>query len=103
MHLVPDFRRNSCSLELRSGEVDFTPLLRFAVHDSVHPCGEANLRKRSEMTENTATAKDAVQTSDEVGATPPFDAPFVTVAVGSLPPQSRAERDPFGRVPELEL
>ena len=33
--------------------------------------------------------------SDEAGATPPFDAPCVTVAVGSLPPQSRAARDPF--------
>ena len=41
--------------------------------------------------------------SDEAGATPPFDAPCVTVAVGSLPPQSRAARDPFGRVPEPEL
>jgi len=39
--------------------------------------------------------------------TPPFDVPCVTVAVGSLlgslPPQSRAARDPFGRVPEPEF
>ena len=41
--------------------------------------------------------------SDEAGATPPFDAPCVTVAVGSLPPQSRAARDPFSRVPEPEF
>jgi hypothetical protein len=38
--------------------------------------------------------------SDEAGATPPFDAPCVTASVGSLPPQSRAARDPFSRVPE---
>jgi len=38
--------------------------------------------------------------SDEAGATPPFDAPYVTASVGSLPPQSRAARDPFSRVPE---
>src|SRR5438552_11656941 len=41
--------------------------------------------------------------SDEAGATPPFDAPCVTASVGSLPPQSRAARDPFGRVPEPEF
>lgn len=41
--------------------------------------------------------------SDEVGATPPFDAPCVTASVGSLPPQSRAARDPFSRVPEPEF
>ena len=41
--------------------------------------------------------------SDEAGATPPFDAPCVTASVGSLPPQSRAPRDPFGRVPEPEF
>src|SRR5437016_11794691 len=40
--------------------------------------------------------------SDEAGAIPPFDAPCVTASVGSLPPQSRAARDPFGRVPEPE-
>ena len=55
------------------------------------------------MTENTAIEKDAAQTSDEAVATPPFDAPCVTVAVGSLPPQSRAARDSFGRVPEPEF
>jgi len=52
--------------------------------------------------EETATKKDAAQTSDEAGATPPFDARCVTVAMGSLPPQSRAARDPFSRVPEPE-
>jgi hypothetical protein len=41
--------------------------------------------------------------SDEAGATPPFDAPCVTASVRSLPPQSRAARDPFGRVPEPEF
>jgi len=41
--------------------------------------------------------------SDEAGATPPFDAPCVTASVGSLPPQSHAARDPFGRVPEAEF
>src|SRR5437879_1289280 len=41
--------------------------------------------------------------SDEAGATPPFDAPCVTASVGSLPPQSRAVREPFGRVPEPEF
>src|ERR1700681_221537 len=54
------------------------------------------------MTKQTATKKDAAQTSDEAGAPPPFDARCVTVAVGSLPPQSRAARDPFSRVPEPE-
>ena len=43
------------------------------------------------------------QNSDEAGATPPFDAPCVTASVGSLPPQSHAARDPFGRVPEAEF
>ena len=41
--------------------------------------------------------------SDEAGATPPFDAPCFTASVGSLPPQSRAARDPFSRVPEPEF
>ncbi len=41
--------------------------------------------------------------SDEAGATPPFDAPCDTASVGSLPPRSRAARDPFSRVPEPEL
>src|SRR5580693_3755794 len=41
--------------------------------------------------------------SDEAGATPPFDAPCVTASVGSLPPQSRAARDPFSRVSEPEF
>src|SRR6266550_8820508 len=41
--------------------------------------------------------------SDEAGATPPFDAPCVTASVGSLPPQSRAARDSFSRVPEREF
>ncbi len=50
--------------------MDFTPLLHFALHDSLHPFGGANLRKRNEMTENTPTKKDAAQTSDEAGATP---------------------------------
>ena len=40
------------------------------------------------------------ETLYEAGATPPFDAPCVTASVGSLPPQSRAARDPFGRVPQ---
>ena len=43
------------------------------------------------------------QTSEEAGATPPFDAPCVTASVGSLPPQSRAALDPFSRVPEPEF
>jgi len=38
------------------------------------------------MMPKTATRKDAAQTSGSAGATPPFDAPCVTVAVGSLPP-----------------
>ncbi len=54
------------------------------------------------MTKQTATKKDAAQTSDEAGATPPFDARCVTVAVGSLPPPSRAARDPFSRAPKPE-
>jgi len=40
---------------------------------------------------------------DEAGATPPFDPACVTASVGgSLPPQSRAARDPFSRVPVQE-
>jgi hypothetical protein len=38
-----------------------------------------------------------------VRATPRFDAPCVTASVGSLPPQSRAARVPFSRVPEPEF
>jgi len=60
------------------------------------------------MTKQTATKKDAAQTSDEAGATPPFDARCVTVAVWSLPPLSRAARGPLAAsqsrsagVPEL--
>jgi len=85
------------------GEENFTCPLQLGLHDLLHPCSAANLRKRKEMTPKTATRKDAARTSDEAGATPPFDAPCVTVAVGSLPPQSRAARDPFGRVPEPEF
>src|SRR5712692_6743509 len=37
------------------------------------------------MTNKTATKKDAAQTSDEAGATPPFDARCVTVLRGVAP------------------
>jgi hypothetical protein len=37
------------------------------------------------MTKKTATKKDAAQTSDEAGATPPFDARCVTVLRGVAP------------------
>ncbi len=62
----------------------------------------ANFAERNEI----ARAEKARRTrpnSDEAGATPPFDAPCVTASVGSLPPQSRAARDPFSRVPEPEF
>ena len=85
------------------GEENFTWPLHLGLHDLLHPCSAVNLRKRKGMTPKTATRKDAAQTSEEAGATPPFDVPCVTVATGALPPQSRAARDPFGRVPEPEF
>src|SRR5437667_1940718 len=54
----------------------------------------------SDMTNGKVTDKKRLH---RAVATPPFDAPCVTASVGSLPPQSRAARDPFSRVPEPEF
>ena len=57
-------------------------------------------RGMSDMTNGKVTDKKRLH---RAVATPPFDAPCVTASVGSLPPQSRAARDPFSRVPEPEF
>jgi hypothetical protein len=87
----------------RAGEVYFTLLLQDLLHRALHAAGEANSRETQEMNGKDRSYLDAAQTGREAGATPPFDARCVTVAVGSLPPQSRAARDPFSRVPEPEF
>ena len=47
------------------------------------------------MTKKTATKKDAAQTSDEAGATPPFDARCVTVPCGVAPASWRKRIAPM--------
>jgi hypothetical protein len=69
-----------------SGEVAFTPLLHrnltcYFTLDRAHHYGNQS----DESSRRTKLC--AAQTAREAGATPPFDARCVTVAVWSLPPQ----------------
>ncbi len=59
---VLNFCRNRCFLQLG------IPGTLIGIVPSSE--GEANLRKRNAMTENTATKKDAAETSDEAGGDP---------------------------------
>jgi hypothetical protein len=78
----------------RTSPDDFTPTSPFI---SPPEWRELEGTKRDEV--RNGSKKDAAETPDEAGATPPFDARCVTVAAGSLPPQSRAAPDPFSRDP----
>ncbi len=68
------------------GEERFTPVLHWALHRSLH---QSAARKASQI--NTIEVPKTVGLHEgwhdvRAGATPPFDARCVTVAVGSLPP-----------------
>jgi hypothetical protein len=101
---VLDFRRNGCSLQLRG--VKWTSPQHFTHRfDSLHHGGDEVMRTCKKQRRYPLKRKPGRTrpNSDEAGATPPFDAPCVTASVGSLPPQSRAARDRFSRVPEPEF
>lgn len=73
-------------------------------HRSLHPCGEANFKKRDEMRKQTASKKDAAQNFGEAGATRPFDAQRVTGLRGSLPPRgAKVLRQGLGREEKFEF
>jgi hypothetical protein len=85
------------------GEEHFTPILRGALHRSLHRSASGKARQVNPIDVSKTVGLRAGWNDVMAGATPPFDARCFTVAVGSLPPQSRAARDPFGRVPEPEF
>ena len=81
-----------------SGEVGFTPLLHcnltfyFTLDRARHYGNQSDQSSRR-------TKLCAAQTASEAGATPPFDAPCVTDAVGSLPPSQAPRGNPYCAVP----
>ena len=78
--------------------MDFTDVLHPAKrHGSLHLRGEANWKKRREMRKETAPTKDAAQTPDEAGATPPSDARCVPGPCGVAPALWRKALAPMVR------
>jgi hypothetical protein len=80
-----------------SGEVGFTPLLHrnltcyFTLDRARHYGNQSDESSRR-------TKLRAPQTAPEAGATPPFDARCVTVAVESLPPSQETSGPRFARL-----
>jgi hypothetical protein len=76
---------------IQVGEERFTPPLHYTLSDILHPFEPVKHRKQSKIYPERAFTRIADKTSDEAGATPPFDARCVTVPVGSLPPHQFSE------------
>jgi hypothetical protein len=88
---VSDFMRRSFALQLR--RVKWTSP-RHCTHRlySLH-LAVTRSREDQEKYPVKKSPEARGKNSDGAGATPPFDAPCITGAVGSLPPQSRVLRD----------
>ncbi len=68
------------------GEVRFTLVLHRALHRSLHPSAADKARQVNQMDVPKTVGLHEGWHDVRAGATPPFDARCVTVAVGSLPP-----------------
>jgi hypothetical protein len=71
---------------IQIGEASFTPPLHRTLSGILHPSEVVKYRKQNKIYLERALTRIADKTSDEAGATPPFDARCVTVSVRSLPP-----------------
>jgi hypothetical protein len=80
------------------GEEHFTPILRGALHRSLHRSASGKARQLNPIDVSKTVGLRACWNDVMAGATPPFDAPCVTDFVGSLPPLSRAAMTRLGRV-----
>src|SRR5260370_13124007 len=76
------------------GEARFTPVLRGALHRSLHRSAAGKARQVNPIEVPKTVSLREGWNDVRAGATPPFDAPCVTDFVGALPPLSRAARDP---------
>jgi len=68
------------------GEESFTPILQRALHRSLHPSAAGKARQVNQMDVPKKVGLREGWHDVRAGATPPFDARCVTVAVWSLPP-----------------
>jgi hypothetical protein len=68
------------------GEESFTPVLHGAFHRSLHRSAAGKARELNSMDVPKMVGLDEGWHDVRAGATPPFDARCVTVAVWSLPP-----------------
>jgi hypothetical protein len=68
------------------GEVRFTPVLHGALHRSLHPSAADKASQIITIEVPKTAGLHEGWNYVRAGATPPFDARCVTVAVGSLPP-----------------
>jgi hypothetical protein len=68
------------------GEESFTPVLHRALHQSLHRSAAGKARKLNSIDVPKTVGLDEGWHDVRAGATPPFDARCVTVAVWSLPP-----------------
>jgi hypothetical protein len=67
------------------GELFFTWELHVHLHNRLHQSGAATFRKQKEISGEQARSRNAAKTSDEAGATPAFDARYVTALHGVAP------------------
>ncbi len=68
------------------GEGRFTPILHGALHRSLHPSAAGKARQLNPINVSTTLGLRVGRNHVKAGATPPYDARCVTVAVRSLPP-----------------
>ncbi len=68
------------------GEERFTPVLHGALHRSLHPSAAGKARQVNPISVSKTVGLREGSNDVRAGATPPFDARCVTVAVWSLPP-----------------
>src|SRR5258708_14124975 len=68
------------------GEERFTPVLHGALHRSLHPSAAGKGRQLKAIKASKTVGLRVGRNHVRAGATPPFDARCVTVAVWSLPP-----------------
>jgi hypothetical protein len=71
------------------GEVHFTPVLHETLHQSFHPSVASKARQVNPIDVPKLVALREGWHDVRAGATPPFDARCVTVAVWSLPPSQK--------------
>jgi hypothetical protein len=91
VHFSTRLQAHQVFTSARMGEVDFTQALH-SWRLFTSPWREANLLEPREMADYPVHA----QSKTGAGATPPFDAPCITGAVGSLPPRVRDARAAVG-------